>query len=292
MQYSLQIFEAQDNSKFRTLNIDGEPWFVLADVCQQLELKPNNGSYFKHAERLDNDEKRLVARSVIDGAGPSPLSGEGLKNAPVGASLLMINEPGLYSLILRSNRPEAKRFKKWITSEVLPSIRKTGKYGGHTGTPAFIRRYNANWDRVAPGHFSVISELVIRLWGRLEQVGHIMADVAANGKELRPDVSVGKLFSKWLKENYPAIADEYSYYYHATPEGEFPARQYSNSLLPQYIEFVDNVWIPEHSMGYFRTRDPLALPHLPKLLPMAHKAKPAILGPSGKLPAARFKKIA
>jgi prophage antirepressor-like protein len=97
---------------------------------------------------------RLVARSIIEGKSPSSLSGEGVKNAPIGASMLMINESGLYSLILRSNRPEAKRFKKWITSEVLPSLRKTGRYAVRgAGTPAFIRRYNANWDRVSPGCF-------------------------------------------------------------------------------------------------------------------------------------------
>jgi hypothetical protein len=113
--------------------------------------------------------------------------------------------------------------------------------------------------------------------------GHTMADVAANGKELRPDVSVGKLLSKWLKEKHSTVADDYSCYYHATPEGELPPRQYKNSLLARYIEFVGRL---------FRTRDPLALPHPPKLLPMAHNAKPAIVGPAGRIPAARFKKTA
>ena len=56
---------------------------------------------------------------------------------------------------------------------MLPSIRRTGSYGG--GVPAFIRRYNQNWNRIDVGHFSVLSELVIRLWGRLEQVGCRMA---------------------------------------------------------------------------------------------------------------------
>jgi prophage antirepressor-like protein len=72
---------------------------------------------------------------------------------------VVINESGLYNLILSSRKPEAKRFKKWVTSEVLPSIRKTGSYNGRV--PAFIRRYNENWDRVEAGYFLVISELVI-----------------------------------------------------------------------------------------------------------------------------------
>jgi hypothetical protein len=62
--------------------------------------------------------------------------------------------------------------------------------------------------------------------------------------------------SVWSRAYQP---DEYWYYSHTTPEGEFPARQYRNLLLAAYIEFVDAVWIPEHSEDYFRSRDPLAL---------------------------------
>src|SRR5690606_11302421 len=138
----------------------------------------------------------------------------------------IINESGLYSLILTSRKEGAKRFKKWVTAEVLPSIRKTGTYGVRGVTPRFIRRYNDNWDRVDNGYFSIISELVIRLWGRLEHLGHVMADKGPDGKELRPDVSVGRRFSDWLKKKHPEVADEFSYYLHKTDQGEFPARQY------------------------------------------------------------------
>jgi prophage antirepressor-like protein len=77
MQYELQIFEYEDHSEFRILDIDGQPWFVLADVCRHLDLKAKNGSFSHHAEGLDADEKRLVARSIINAA-PSRLKGEGL----------------------------------------------------------------------------------------------------------------------------------------------------------------------------------------------------------------------
>jgi len=181
---------------------------------------------------------------------------------------IIINESGLYSIILRSDKPEARRFKKWVTSEVLPSIRRTGAYGR---IPRFIRRYNENWDRVEDGHFSIISELAIRLWGRLEQIGHVMADVAADGAELRPDVSVGRLFSQWLKATHPEVCDNYGMYIHKTAQAEFEARQYPYDMLPLYIEFVDTVWVPKHSERYFKTRDPAALPHLPKLLPQPRR---------------------
>jgi BRO family, N-terminal domain len=188
------------------------------------------------ASRLDDDEKDAVG--LADAIGRTQKT-------------TIINESGLYSIILRSVKPEAKRFKKWITSEVLPSIRKTGGYGGKV--PTFIRRYNDNWDRVDSGYFSVIGELTVRLWGRLEMAGHIMADRAPDGKEIRPDVSVGRLFADWLDENHSALTGSISYYLHKTPEWEGEARQYPISMLPLYIEFVDTVWIPEHSERYLGT---------------------------------------
>jgi hypothetical protein len=93
-----------------------------------------------------------------------------------------------------------------------------------------------------------------------------MRDVAPDGRELRPDNSVGRLFSGWLSKNHPDVCDSYKMYVHVTPEWEGEARQYPISMLPLFIEFVDTVWIPEHSEWYFNTRDPATLPHLPKLI--------------------------
>ena len=92
----------------RTVLKDGEPWFVAADVCRALEI----GDTHKAVERLDNDEK---GRSLIP-----TLGGE--------QELLIVNEPGLYTLVLGSRKPEARAFKRWITHEVIPSIRKHGGY--------------------------------------------------------------------------------------------------------------------------------------------------------------------
>ncbi|MCO7737541.1 Bro-N domain-containing protein [Brucella intermedia] len=245
MQYAMQVFEYEDHDPFRVIDRNGEPWFVLNEVCKKLEIANSSDA----ASRLDDDEKSALGISDPHGR---------VQRTTI------INESGLYSIILRSNKPEAKRFKKWVTSEVLPSIRKTGAY--HGKLPAFIKRYNANWDRVSPGYFSVINELITRLWGRMEMVGHIMRDRAPDGKQLRPDGSVGQLFSKWLKKNHPTVADNYSMYMHITDEWEGEVRQYPNGMLPLFIEFVDNIWIPEHSERYFNTRDPAALPYLPKLI--------------------------
>ena len=281
MQYHLMVFETEDHKPFRTLEFDGEPWFVLADVCRALGLQGKDGYYGHYAERLDDDERRVVPRSAIDAANP-PLMGEG--RIPGGPTLTVISESGLYALIIRSRLPNAKRFRKWVTSEVLPSIRRTGAYRAGRKTPAFIRRFNDNWDRVSPGYFSVISELVIRLHGRLEMVGHLMADKGPDGKELRPDVSVGKRFADWLRQFHETRARDHAFYMHKAAEGEFEAREYPRAMLPLYIEYVDDVWIPRHSEEYFRTRDPKALAYLPMLLPMAHKSRPALPRRPGERP--------
>lgn len=104
----LQIFENSEFGKLRTVEIDGEPWFVASDVCKALEL----GETHVAMRRLDDDEK---GRCLI----PTP-GGDQEMN--------IVNEPGLYTLVLGSRKPEAKAFKRWITHEVIPAIRKTGGY--------------------------------------------------------------------------------------------------------------------------------------------------------------------
>ena len=98
-----------NNSEVRTVNINNEPWWVLTDVCKVLEI--TRGS--KVAERLEEDEVRQT--SLTDSLGRQQ-------------NTYIINESGLYSVILRSDKPQAKPFRKWVTSDVLPSIRKTGMY--------------------------------------------------------------------------------------------------------------------------------------------------------------------
>lgn len=108
MQTDLITFESPEFGQVRTIERNGEPWFVAADVCRALEI----GNPTDAMRRLDADERTLVS---IEGAS---------NGLPVNA----VNEPGLYTLILGSRKPEAKAFKRWITHEVIPSIRKTGGY--------------------------------------------------------------------------------------------------------------------------------------------------------------------
>lgn len=250
MQYVMNIFEDHDHDEFRVIDRDGEPWFVLNEVCKKLGIANPSDA----ARRLDFDEKSALG--ITDPHGRTQQT-------------TIINESGLYSLILTSRKPEAKRFKKWITSEVLPSIRKTGSYGGKV--PAFIQRANENWSRVDKGYFSVINELAVLVWGRLEREGHIMADNAPDGRQIRPDVSVGGRFAKWLDSEHPTVCTNHKRYHHTTPEAEVEARQYPNSMLPLFREYVEEIWWPEHFPEYIRLRDPAAMQYIDKLLPPAKK---------------------
>ena len=113
----MQVFKYEDN-EVRTVERNGEVWWVLADVCRALGLERTDSV----ARRLDPDEK-----------------GTHLVSTPGGPQeMTIINESGLYMVIFRSDKPEAKAFKRWVTHEVLPSIRRTGRYelGGQTAPMA------------------------------------------------------------------------------------------------------------------------------------------------------------
>ena len=104
----MQIFEKAEFGKVRVVERDGQPWFVAKDVCECLELTDVS----KTISLLDDDEKGTNSIRTPGGE----------------QQMLVISEPGLYSLILRSRKPEAKAFKRWVTHDVIPSIRKRGLY--------------------------------------------------------------------------------------------------------------------------------------------------------------------
>ena len=101
----LSLFNYEGN-EIRTLVIDGDAWFVAADVCAVLDVDSSQ------TRRLDEDEKGMCSIQTLGGS----------------QEMVCVNEPGLYSLVLGSRKPEAKAFKRWVTHEVIPAIRKTGGY--------------------------------------------------------------------------------------------------------------------------------------------------------------------
>lgn len=111
--HDLQVFQNNEFGEIRTLTIEEEPWFVGKDVAVSLGYTNPRKAVIDH---VDMEDKNSV--TIRDGIRGNP-------------NMTIINESGLYSLIFSSKLPSAKRFKRWVTSEVLPSIRKTGSYSTH-----------------------------------------------------------------------------------------------------------------------------------------------------------------
>jgi anti-repressor protein len=117
-QTSLKVFDF-DGRRVRIVEKDGQPWWVAKDVCEVLGIINSRDAL----SALDDDEKSHVGKTDI-----SPEYADML-NIP-NRGINVVNESGLYTLITRSNKPESRKFRKWVTSEVLPSIRR---YGGYLG---------------------------------------------------------------------------------------------------------------------------------------------------------------
>ena len=109
----LQVFNNQEFGSVRTLVINNEPWFIGKDVAEALGYKNTKDALAKH---VDSEDKEILKSQNAT-----------LENIP-NRGVTVVNESGLYSLVLSSKLPSAKKFKRWVTSEVLPALRKTGQY--------------------------------------------------------------------------------------------------------------------------------------------------------------------
>lgn len=158
-----------NNNEVRVINQDGEPWFVAADVCRILEIKNTTQAL----GRLDADEKSMLNIGLSGGA----------TNA--------VNESGLYTLVLASRKPEAKAFKRWVTHEVIPSIRRHGGYmaGQDHMTPEEMALASMRWLQ------SKVDEQARQLEAQAPKV--MFADSVASSKT---SILVGEL-AKILKGN-------------------------------------------------------------------------------------------
>ena len=143
-----------EGAPVRTVQIDGAPCFVAADVCGVLGLD----NISMACSRLDEDEKGISSVDTPSGA----------------QQMLVINESGLYSLILTSRKPNAKQFKRWVTGEVLPTIRKTGSYGTPTApaipTNASMFMQSAQVMLEMEGRTAALEKRQITIEARLDEV--------------------------------------------------------------------------------------------------------------------------
>lgn len=122
----IQVFQNDQFGLVRTVNRNGDPWFIAADICVAIGLRNTTEAL----RALDQDER----------------STEKMKAGTRMQDINIVSESGMYALIMRSNKPEARAFRKWVTSVVLPQIRKTGKFGDMS-TDALVERTvnNPDW---------------------------------------------------------------------------------------------------------------------------------------------------
>ena len=173
----IKIFENEQFGKIRTINQDGDPWFVAADVCRALEIQNSRDAL----SRLDSDEKGVALTDTLGGK----------------QEMATVNEPGLYSLVLGSRKPEARQFKRWITHEVIPAIRKHGMYA----TPETAEQILNDPDFLIKTLETLKQERAARIQAeetnRLNAPKVLFADCVAQAET---DILIGEL-AKLLKQN-------------------------------------------------------------------------------------------
>jgi prophage antirepressor-like protein len=177
-----------EQKQVRTVEMNNTVWFVAKDICEILD----HSQVSKAVERLDEDEKLL---------GTIFLSGQNRET-------WLVNESGLYSLILTSRKPEAKKFKKWVTHEVLPTIRKTGGYVGNEDM--FIQTYLPYADEQTKLMFRATLETVRK---QNEQIAIMQPkadyfdrlvdrNLLTNFRDTAKELEIGqRTFINWLLEN-------------------------------------------------------------------------------------------
>ena len=187
----LQAFKNEQFGEVRVIEQNGAPWFVAADVCKALDIANPTDAI----KRLDEDEKARLNLGLP------------------GGDTNCVNEPGLYSLVLGSRKPEAKSFKRWITHDVIPSIRKTGGYVGNEDM--FVSTYLPFADDTVKALFgqtlaalrqanAQITEMKPKaLFADAVEASHTSILVGELAKLIRQNgVNIGqnRLF-KWMREN-------------------------------------------------------------------------------------------
>lgn len=174
------------------------------------------------------------------------------------------------------------RVTKWVFDWMSGHGSPLSGRGGYI--PDFVTRFHLNQKQVPVGYFSVISELFVAMYALLEREGYVLPKTGAQGQNVSPDVSVGKMFANWLRKHYPNLANVHVTYTHIFFDGrQVPTcRAYPNSMLGIFRDYVINVWLREHAPTYLGTVDPPSIPYLQKIVAALPPPEsfPAIQGPN------------
>lgn len=210
----LQIFNNEEFGEVRTMLVNDEPMFCLIDICKALEIKNATDV----AKRLDEDE--LTRLNLGSRAGETNF----------------ITESGLYAVILRSDKPNAKKFRKWVTSEVLPSIRKTGSYNKPMTTKEKIQLL-AQGNEELNERVDIVEEKVTGLennmtidYGQQVAIGYEVNKVVINalgGKRNRA-------YKEMSKKVFSECNRDIKHYFHVNARNNVPKKRFDEAI--QYIQ--------------------------------------------------------
>ena len=210
----LQIFNNSEFGQIRTVIVDSEPMFCLADVCRALELEQVS----RVKARLKTDG--VTTSKVIDRLGREQ-------------EAAFINEANLYKTIFQSRKESAERFTEWVTSEVLPSIRKTGSYQKPLSTQEMMR--------IQLGMIDDVSDRVTKLentmnidYGQQHSLGELISSRVielVGGKKSNAYREIGR-------KGFTEINHDYKDYFNVNARGNTPRLKYEEA-----VEYVKN-WIP------------------------------------------------
>lgn len=177
MTNDLKTFTNDQFGSLRTVTIDNEPWFVAADVCKALEIWNSRQAL----TRLDDDEKGVISTDTPGGK----------------QEMATVSEPGLYSLVLGSRKPEARQFKRWITHDVIPAIRSHGGYL----TPELTEQVLSDPDTIIRLATDLKKERSARIAAEqriaLDAPKVLFADAVSSSQD---DIPISEL-AKFLKQN-------------------------------------------------------------------------------------------
>lgn len=210
----LQIFSNEEFGEVRTVLVNDEPMFCLIDICKALEIKNATDV----AKRLDEDE--LTRLNLGSRAGETNF----------------ITESGLYAVILRSDKPNAKKFRKWVTSEVLPSIRKTGSYNKPMTTAEKIQllaqgneELNERVD-VVEGKVTDLENNMTIDYGQQVVIGDEVNKVVINalgGKR-------SSAYKEMSKKVFAECNRDIKHYFHVNARNNVPKKRFDEAV--QYIQ--------------------------------------------------------
>lgn len=162
---------------------------------------------------------------------------------------------------------------QWLSAEFAVKVTQwvydwmTGRAPDSVRLPYHLKRYVANQLHVPVGYFSILTEITQTLVGPMEAMGYTLPE------HLWPDISQGRMFSKYLRDEHSVDTSALPSYLHVFGDGRVPvqARAYPEELLPAFRRHFREVWLPEKAPDYFASRDPRALQFLPRLLPAPRK---------------------